>query len=70
MKVMAKIRLYSSAMALILLQFTDITNLVLKLKEGLKKSAEFSALFKTHPPHLQSAERKIKITWLFIFKQK
>ena len=25
-----------------------------------KKNAEFSALFKTHPPHLQSAEKKDK----------
>ena len=25
-----------------------------------KKSAEFSALFKTHPPHLQSAEKNKK----------
>ena len=34
------------------------------IREGLKKkSAEFSALFKTHPPHSQSAEKKIKITW-------
>ena len=29
------------------------------LREGFKKkkSAEFSALFKTHPPHSQSAEK-------------
>ena len=27
-------------------------------KVSKKKSAEFSALFKTHPPHLQSAEKK------------
>jgi len=32
-------------------------------KKKKKKSAEFSALFKTHPPHSQSAEKKIKITW-------
>ena len=33
------------------------------LREGLKKKSEFSALFKTHPPHSQSAKKKIKITW-------
>ena len=27
------------------------------LREGLKKSVEFSTLFKTHPPHLQSVEK-------------
>ena len=27
------------------------------LREGLKKSVEFSTLFKTHPPHSQSVEK-------------
>ena len=34
-------------------------NITIQLREGFKKkSAEFSALFKTHPPHSQSAEKK------------
>ena len=45
-------------------------NLGTALREGLKKSAEFSALFKTHPPHSQSAEKNKKKHGLKIIKQK
>ena len=49
--------------------FTDF--LKVYFREGFKKSAEFSALFKTHPPHSQSAEKNKKKHGLkIIFKQK
>ena len=41
--------------------------------EGIRKrSAEISALFKTHPPHLQSVEKnKNNMVWkLFLSKNK
>ena len=39
------------------LKMTKNIRFLAPIREGFKRSAEFSALFKTHPPHLQSVEK-------------